>query len=507
MFTVFANIRIQSRDRLERLATCLAHLQRASAEAWVFNIRGACKEDAARVVRELAPCEARVSHLESEAGWFHDTLELLEQVRSEFIVFAIEDHFLVANPLTLERTVQEMHDLGIDHLEYSWFPRVHPRQLLQGMPAFEGEFTVGADLDVGANAQRHRNYASQFGYEGSVYLVSLCSVVRTAFFRHVCRTYHPDRRRFDHMAPFDAERSGCDVDLLPIRIAHPKIELFAALDDDNIHPGSSLHQRGLYHSLSPRAQLQRTESGHDWHYRDLHFAVSPPLTRLQRCEMKLRIYRQDPRLVEFESGFSQIAPAQLGAMAQAFDQAPHLAHLVDYGSLGGSVSLYFLKAFHGATARYRCTDDLDAVKAHENLFSNRIHAGFRVEYLEQRVSAGDPAQDSRGFRCHSDYLPFGTHGAVPSGPAHTLLYADMTRLPGTPLLAQLLADLDDPAVHAVLSDSVVPPDQPWSTEGVMLNHWLTERGFELTVANDYSVSPGTAASGTQRRCVVYRRRA
>jgi hypothetical protein len=507
MFTVFANLRIQSPDRLERLEACLSHLRRAAAQAWVFNIRGAFKEEAARIVRELAPCEVRVSHMESESGWFHDTLTLLEQVRSEFVVFAIEDHFLVANPLTLERTVQEMHELQIDHLEYSWFPRVQPRILLQGMSLFEGEFTVGADLDLQNNAQRHRNYEIHLGYRGSVYLVSLCSIMRTTLLRSVCQSHHPDRRRFNHMAPFDTERSGCDVDLLPIRIAHPKTELFAALDDDNIHPGSSLHQRGLYRTLAAREQVQRSEGDHDWHYRDQHFAVAPPLTRLQRCELHMRIYRQDPRLVEFEADFRQIAPAQLGAMGQAFAQVPLLAHLVDYGSLGGLASLYFLQAFRGASAHYRCTDDLEAVKAHENLFSNRIRAGFRVEYLEQRVSIGNPLPDARGLRCFADYLPFGLHAPAGSGPAHALLYADMTRLPAASLLDQLLSDLDDPAVKAVLSDSVVPPDHPWSREGAMLNQWLTERGFELTVANDYAVSAGTAAGGLQRRCALYRRAA
>jgi hypothetical protein len=504
LFTVFANFRIQSPDRLERLATCLAHLARARAQAWVFNIRGEMRNEAAALIRQMAPGPVHLSHLESEAGWFRDTLQVLEQVRSEFVVFVVEDHFLVANPLTLECTVQEMHDLRIDHLEYSWFPRVSPRALLQGMPAFEGAFTVGADLDLGANAQRHRNYESQLGYSGSVYIVSLCSIARTDFFRKVCRAHHADRRRFDVRAPFDAERSGCDVDLLPIRIAHPKIELFAALDDENIHPGSSLHQRGLYRDLSRRAQIQQNEGDHNWQYRDLHFSLTPPLTRLERCQLHVRIYRYVERLMAFQAHYQTIAATQLGVMAEAFKQVEGLESLIDYESLGGSVSLFFLKAFGGSWAQFRAKDDCEAVRAHENLFGNRLHAGYRAEFLTQRVRTGQAAQ-VEGFWIHADYTPFGPHCAPTAVDPATLVYVDMTALPAEALLLRLREDLDRPEVRAVMSDSVVPPDAPWSMPGAVLNHMLTERGFELLLANEYQVPPadGVADAGPHRRCTLY----
>jgi len=503
MFTVFANLRIQSADRLQRLGTCLEHLARARSDAWVFNIRGEMKHEAAALIRAVAPGALHVSHLESEEGWFHDTLQVLQQVSSEFIVTAIEDHFLVANPLTLERTVQEMHDLRIDHLEYSWFPRVSPRALLEGTSFFEGAFTVGADLDLAGNIQRHRNYESQLGHSGSVYLVALCAIVRTELLRKVCRSHHPDRRRFDIRAPFDVERSGCDVDLLPIRIGHPKIELFAALDDDNIHPGSSLHQRGLYRNLSLRQQLQQGEADHNWQYKDLHFALAPPLARFDNCRLHLRIYRYVERLMEFQARYTQIVPAQLSVMAQAFERVPGLEALVDYESLSGSASLYFLQAFGGSFAQFRATDDCLAVRAHETLFANRIHAGFRVEYLEQRVCAGSHPRQG-GFAVYADYAAFGQHRPGTAAQPAWMVYADMTELPGEHLLRALRDDLDQPEVRAVMSDSIVPPDQPWSVPGVVLNQLATQRGFELAVVQDYQV--GAEGSASARRCVLYVRR-
>jgi hypothetical protein len=509
MFTVFANLRIQSSDRLERLATCLDHLQRAQAQAWVFNIRGACRAEAAQLVREKAPCEFRVSHLESEAGWFHDTSRLLEEVRSEFVVFAIEDHFLMANPLTLERTVREMHDLAIDHLEYSWHPRVHPSQLMQGMSPVEGEFTLSATLDVASNAQRHRNYLAHLGYGGSVYIISLCSIMRTELFRKVCRSQHPDRRRFNVMAPFDAERSGCDIDLLPIRIAHPKIELFAALDDDNIHPGSSLHQRGLYRNLSRREQIQHNEGDHNWQYRDLHFAVTPALTRLENCRMHLRIYRYVDRLMEFQEHYARIVSAQLSVMAEAFARVPGLQSLIDYESLSGSASLYFLQAFGGSWAQFRAAEDCQAVRAHETLFANQVHAGFRVEYLEQRVSVGEHRRDG-GFAVLADYTPFGPHRPAAAAAAQqaAMVYADMSEMPSEELLRRLRDDLELPQVRALMSDSIVPPGQPWSVPGVVLNELATQRGFELVAAQDYEVtsSPTEIGASSARRCALYLRR-
>lgn len=502
MFTVFANFRIQSADRLERLTQCLEHLARARSDAWVFNIRGEMKLQAAALIRELAPGPLHLSHLESEAGWFHDTLQVLEHVPSEFVVFAIEDHFLMANPLTLERTVQEMHELRIDHLEFSWFPRVPARVLMQDMPAYEGAFTVWADVDLAANVQRHRNYEAHLGHSGSVYLFALCAIVRTELFRKVCRSHHPDRRRFDIRAPFDAERSGCDVDLLPIRIAHPKVELFAALDDDNIHPGSSLHQRGLYRNLSLREQLQQGEADHNWQYKDLHFALAPPLARFDNCRLHLRIYRYVERLMEWQAHYARIVTAQVAVMAQAFETVPGLQALIDYESLSGSASLFFLQAFGGSVAQYRATDDCLAVRAHETLFGNRVHAGFRVEYLEQRVTCGTPVQQE-GFAVYADYTPFGPHRpGVVAQPA-VMLYADMTQLPGETLLRALRDDLNLPEVRAVMSDSIVPPDQPWSVPGMVLNQLATMRGFELAVVQDYQV--GGEGPDSARRCVLYLR--
>jgi hypothetical protein len=51
---------------------------------------------------------------------------------------------------------------------------------------------------------------------------------------------------YSHMTPFNFEKNPEANEWLPLRRAIPKVELFAPIDDDHCHPGSSLQSRGLY---------------------------------------------------------------------------------------------------------------------------------------------------------------------------------------------------------------------------------------------------------------------
>jgi hypothetical protein len=518
MFSVFANIRIHTPERLARLQVCLTHLARVSAHRWVFNLRGDCKGQAAQMIHDMGLAPLYIAHLESEAGWSADTLELLREVSSEFIVSAVEDHILVANPLILEGMVTDMHALALDHMEYSWFSPKRAYDTVRGIPIVEGRFITGFELNQHTNVLRHQNFAQGLNYHGSVYGVSLVSIMRADLLRKICRSYQEERRRFDRHTPFDAERSGFDVDMFPIRTGQPKIELFAALDDDNIVPGSALQNRAIYRDLSSRAQVNQQEAGHNWLYRDLQFLVPHALTQRPDCTVTLRIYRYVPRLLELQDNLSCIARAYIAVLAEAFRLDPTTTTLVDYESESGCVSVFFLKVFGGRWCHYRSADDLPAVRAHENLFANRIFAGLKVEYLEQRVSIGEPTVHE-GLRAYADYLPFGpyghdtgpVHGPAPMAPnlpaaGGRLIYVDLTNFSHPALYARLRADLGSEDVRVVISEAVRADDEGWPEPATALNQWLAEHGFMLQIIHDFEV-PATESTATRllRRCAVYLR--
>lgn len=507
MFTVFANIRIQSQDRLDRLITCLTLLKRVSAEAWVFNIRGELGKQAAQAVQALGLGTLRITHLESEAGWFSDTAQLLKDVHSEFLVLAVEDHFLMCNPVLLENAIEEMHRHQVDQLEYSWFWPGRPTATLIDTPCIEGNYINTFTLDLKSNITRHQNFEKALGYRGSVYCVSLVSVIRTSLLARICDGYKPDRRRFDHRAPFDAERSGCDIDLFPIRTAYPKLELFAALDDDNIVPGSALQHRGMFHHLTSREALKTQESDHTWLYRDLHFQVPSALTQMPDTKLQFRVYKYAPRHQELVENLSAIAGVHIVAMAEALKLDPSIDTLVDYESLSGMVSLLFLKVFGRAWATYKSDDDRQAVRAHENIFSNRVYAGYKLAYLEQGVTAGAPARED-AFLIYADYGVLGPANPPTTGAGNRLGYIDIVGPHSDKLMAELLADLQATNLRVLIAYSEVGDGHDIGTPGTPYHQLVSNGGFTLHSSHDFvleqAASP-TPESATTRRCAIYRR--
>ena len=65
-------------------------------------------------------------------------------------------------------------------------------------------------------------------------------------FELVNKFFFSKLRRYVKECPFDLEKSPIRTDVLPIRIALSKQELFACIDDDIDVPGYSLISRGAY---------------------------------------------------------------------------------------------------------------------------------------------------------------------------------------------------------------------------------------------------------------------
>jgi hypothetical protein len=505
MFTFFANLRIQSQDRLERLQVCLDLLARVKTEGWVFNIRGEFKSQAAQLIQNMGLQPLTITYIEGEEGWSADTLKLLDAIKSEFTVFVVEDHFLVCNPLVLENSIAEMKQFGVDILDYSWHWPTKPYDCIKGIPYFEGNYITGFDLDLKSNIRRHQNYEAALGYKGSVYSISMISIFRTSLLVRVCQNYQLDRRRFGPMTPFDTERSGCDIDFFPLRTAYSKIEMYAALDDENIIPGCALQQRGLYKNLSNREVIQQLDGNHPWLYHDVNFIVPKELSNEAETQVLIRTYKYIDFHREFVANFSSIVGAHLIIFSEVFRLNPDINSLIDYESLSGLASVLFHKVYRKHISTYRSHDDRQAVRAHENIFLNKVFSGYKCTYLHRQVTFSEHLMDGV-FSIYADYSENGLPKIRPT-PAR-IAYLDVMQADDTGLLENFSIELDDKNLNAVILYTDLTTEKTETSLYSTCIHNLIRAGFGLHTNYDFTVHATPDSQETlsaQRRCAIFRR--
>ena len=84
---VFANFRIDNKERYLRLKDSFFSFKGISAEKWVINIRGSYKEQTKNFLQEHLQNKFYHYDMESNNGWFHDTRIMLKDIDSDFVFF------------------------------------------------------------------------------------------------------------------------------------------------------------------------------------------------------------------------------------------------------------------------------------------------------------------------------------------------------------------------------------------------------------------------------------
>ena len=79
-----------------------------------------------------------------------------------------------------------------------------------------------------------------------VFIIAACSIFKNELFRRIVLADDPVQKRWPKETPFDFEKKPTDVHWRPLRVALPRQEIFASIDDDHVHPGSCLISRNLY---------------------------------------------------------------------------------------------------------------------------------------------------------------------------------------------------------------------------------------------------------------------
>ncbi len=244
--TIFANFRIDSDERFQRMVDSFHSIANIGASEWVVNARGLHAEKTLSFLREQIGDKLVTFSLESPQGWFNDTRQMLHSITGDYVLFWLEDHLNIAPTEVYGDLLQEMHAGGADYLEYSWW---HSGKLLKPYKAIPK--TEGARCSIFTLTKRDFNEIEK---DYNIFIISMAGVFSNSLFKKIINKTSLFLRPYPKQTPFNFEKGGGCKSWLPIRMALPKQELFANIDDDHSDPGYSLQSRGLYPTRERRHQ-------------------------------------------------------------------------------------------------------------------------------------------------------------------------------------------------------------------------------------------------------------
>jgi len=284
MLTVIGNLRIDTLSRLDHLKTSFASFNTTSDD-WLINIRGTFKEDALDFLKEKLGEKMTVFNLsDNDGSWINNSLKMLERAKFDYVLVWNEDHLNIANQQALRDVVVEMKNNDVDYLLYSWWMFGKARKVLDDISnrikLVDSANISWLDLDKDKWLNIREN-----GYP--YFIISMCGIFKKSFLSNMwaedanrlplflkkiifkifglltkfgfSKTGHKELfdkinrlfffnkiRKYPKETPFEMEKNPERLDILPIRWAVPKQEIFACIDDNIKEQGYSLIERGLY---------------------------------------------------------------------------------------------------------------------------------------------------------------------------------------------------------------------------------------------------------------------
>jgi len=244
--TIFANFRINDEERFLRMQDSFNSFKNIKAQNWIINVRGSYSKNVMDFIKNKIGDKAMLFNNESGNGWFYDSRELLEHIKSDFVMIWIEDHKNLQKVSVLNSIVNEMFVSKSDYLNYTWWYFGKANNMFTKISKNEYNHIQTFNLNKGnSNDIKHID-------DRSPYLISLPSIFSKNLFTKILMKNDPLFRRWPKETPFDFEKKFKDIHWLPLRMSISKNELFACIDDDNGTKGYSLHSRGLYPSREIR---------------------------------------------------------------------------------------------------------------------------------------------------------------------------------------------------------------------------------------------------------------
>ncbi len=261
MFSVFANFRIDTPERLEALKISFKSFNDKKIKNWVINIRGKYKSETKKYLIQKCKSKIKVFHFESSKGWMHDSGKIIKFLKSELVFFWFEDHVcLKSRKKYLFECAKDMKKNDVDQMLYSFWHSGDELKGLEGINKNKTKNIVFFNLNKFSLKTRNENRA-KLGLEKFEFIINGVSIFKKKFFFKIINTRKPWRRRYNKLLPFDFEKRNQDKFWLPINYAIPKKEIFASLDDDHGEKGYSLISRKIYPNIFSRTiEIKKREA-------------------------------------------------------------------------------------------------------------------------------------------------------------------------------------------------------------------------------------------------------
>lgn len=243
MLTIFANFRIDTAERLEKMKRSFYSFHTAKIKNWVLNIRGDKKNEAKEFLEKNITQNFKIFTYNSPNGWFYDSKNLCSNDLSEYIFCWNEDHINIDTIDKFNFYLEKIKKNNIDQFIYSWFH-------LGNLPkSFEiDELKKDEDLlFVNYDYKLHKKRLEKLKKEKLIansYIITLLGIFKKNLFLKIINSNDPFIKRWSKYTPFDFEKNNYDIHWLPFKLACPNKEFFACIDDDNGQDGYSLNNRG-----------------------------------------------------------------------------------------------------------------------------------------------------------------------------------------------------------------------------------------------------------------------
>ena len=252
--TVFANFRINDTEALQRMKDSFYSFKDIGVSKWVINIRGKHKMDALCFLHGQLQEQLLPHLIESEQGWFADSRTMLAEIDSDYVLFWIEDHINMADVTHYREILRDMAASETQVMRYSWWRNGMLADIYSQIEKKDYPHIKAFDFHV------NDNEAIQKRFIAGVFILDCVSIYRLDLFRKLILTDDPIPPRRPKETPYDFEKNGTDNHWLPLKMAIPKYELFASIDEDMGVFGTSLQSRGLYprRVTRPKTELEVT---------------------------------------------------------------------------------------------------------------------------------------------------------------------------------------------------------------------------------------------------------
>tara|TARA_Y100000590_G_scaffold469869_1_gene660249 strand:+ start:814 stop:1671 length:858 start_codon:yes stop_codon:yes gene_type:complete len=252
MFSVFANFRIDTPERLDALKISFKSFNDKRIKNWVINIRGEYKSETKKYLIQKCKSKIKVFHFESSKGWMYDSNKIIKFLKSELVLFWVEDHICLKNRREyLFECAKDMKKNDVDQMLYSFWHGGDELKGLMGIIKNETKNIVFYNLNKYSLKTRDENRA-KLGLEKIGFIINAVSIFKKKIFFKIIKTRKPWKRRYNKLLPFDFEKRSEDKFWLPINLGISKKEIFASLDDDHGEKGYSLISRKIYSKIFSR---------------------------------------------------------------------------------------------------------------------------------------------------------------------------------------------------------------------------------------------------------------